>query len=80
MAVVAVGDFEEPAMSRRSAQSSAGLARPSDAGARPALPIPDHDDTLVAVVKDKELTGTTWWCSRSCPPGRPTPGAATARP
>jgi zinc protease len=60
MAVVAVGDFDPATVEGHLRKHFAPLA-PAAAGAppRPAYPVPDHAETLVAVAKDREMTGTT---------------------
>ena len=60
MAVIAVGDFDPASRPRATSSSSfAALPRSPAAGERPRFPVPDHQETLVAVAKDRELPGTS---------------------
>lgn len=54
MAVVAVGDFDKARVEALVKKHFAPMAVPPGAPPRPAYPVPDHDDTLFAVVADKE--------------------------
>ena len=56
MAVVAVGDFDKAKIEELIKKHFAPLTVPPGALARPAYPIPDHDETLFAVAADKEAT------------------------
>lgn len=56
MAVVAVGDFDAARIEALIERHFGPLAVPPGAPPRPSYPVPDHDDTLFAVVTDKEAS------------------------
>ncbi len=58
MALVAVGDFDPASIEERTRQSFASLRAPQSPRTREAYPVPDHDETLFAVVTDPEVTTT----------------------
>ena len=61
MAVIAVGDFDIDKLEgfiKTHFGSMPGATGP-EAGQRPMFPVPDHQETLVAMAKDKELPSTT---------------------
>jgi zinc protease len=59
MAVVAVGDFDPPAMVRMIRERFSRIPARRAPRARTRFPVPDHDSTFTAVVTDPELTMTT---------------------
>ncbi len=59
MAVIAVGDLDPKAVLGNLERTFAPLPRSPAAGERPRFPVPDHEETLVAVGKDRELPGTS---------------------
>jgi zinc protease len=60
MAVVAVGDFDRPAVETLVKNHFSGIpAAASSARTRPVYDVPDHAGTIYATVTDKELPGTT---------------------
>ena len=59
MAVIAVGDFDRTRMEELVRRQFAGTPRDPKAPPRPAYPVPDHDETLVAIATDKEETRST---------------------
>jgi zinc protease len=58
MAVIAVGDFDEPAVEKLIKEHFSGLTPPPSPRPRPLFEIPDHEETLFAIAQDKEATGT----------------------
>lgn len=56
MAVVAVGDFDQADVIARIEKHFGAVPRPESAPARPEFPIPDHEETLSAIVSDEEAT------------------------
>ncbi|NNE70227.1 MAG: insulinase family protein, partial [Rhodothermales bacterium] len=60
MAVIAVGDFDASDIERRITERFSGIARPESPLDRPDHPIPAHDETLVTVISDPELTSTSF--------------------
>lgn len=59
MAIVAAGDFDPAAIQRHIREHFGSLKAVPQAIARPNHPVPDHEQTLVAVDTDKELPYTT---------------------
>jgi zinc protease len=59
MAVIAVGDFDRAKMEELVKRQFAAIPRDPKAPPRPVYPVPDHDETLVAVATDKEETRST---------------------
>lgn len=59
MAVVAVGDFDAGQVEARIKQQFAPLASPASRRPRTLFPVPDHDETLVAVATDREATSSS---------------------
>jgi zinc protease len=57
MAVVAVGDFERPAIEALIKKHFAPLPAAAKPKPRPAYPVPDHAGTLYTVATDKEASG-----------------------
>jgi zinc protease len=55
MAVVAVGDFDPPAIERLIKQRFGPIPAPLLARPRPAFPVPDHPGTRYAIATDPEL-------------------------
>ncbi len=58
MALVAVGDFDDKAVEARIREIFGKIPKPPAATQRPAYPVPDHAETLVAVGQDKEMPTT----------------------
>lgn len=58
MAVIAVGDFDPPAVEKIIHEHFDGLASPADPRPRILYEVPDHAETLFAIAQDKEATGT----------------------
>ena len=56
MAVVAVGDFDAVRVEELVRRHFGAIPVPPGAAPRPSYPVPDHDDTLFAVVTDKEAS------------------------
>ena len=56
MAVVAVGDFKTEAVKQLIEAHFSGLNNPENARPREEFPLPDHSDTFVSAVTDKEAT------------------------
>ncbi|HYA49148.1 MAG TPA: pitrilysin family protein, partial [Burkholderiales bacterium] len=54
MAVIAVGDFDRAKMEELIRRQFAAIPREPNEKPRPVYPVPDHDETLVAVATDKE--------------------------
>ena len=59
MAVVAVGDFDRPAVEKMVTSHFASMPSPSKPRPRPIYDIPDRPGTVYAVLSDKEMTSTT---------------------
>ncbi len=59
MAVIIVGDFDRARMEDLVRKQFAGIPRDPKAPPRPVYPVPDHDETLVAVATDKEASRST---------------------
>ncbi len=58
MAVVAVGDFDPKQMEETIRRHFGGLRGHQESRAREPFPVPDHDETLVAIATDPEATST----------------------
>ena len=56
MAVIAVGDFKTEAVKQLIEAHFSGLTNPENARPREEFPLPDHRDTFVSAVTDKEAT------------------------
>jgi zinc protease len=56
MAVVAVGDYDPARVEELIRERFGKLAAPTGAKPRPAIPVPGHDSTLLAVASDPEQT------------------------
>ena len=54
MAVIAVGDFDRARIEELVKKHFGPLKVPPGAPARPAYPVPDHEETLFSIVADKE--------------------------
>jgi len=59
MAVIAVGDFDPAAVEKLIKDRFAPIPAPASPRPRPAFEVPDHAETLFAVVTDPEATATT---------------------
>ena len=59
MAVVALGDFDKPAIENLIKQHFGPLENPKKERPRPVYQVPDHPGTLYAIATDKEMTMTT---------------------
>jgi zinc protease len=59
MAVVAVGDFDPPAIERLIRDHFAPIPNPANPRPRPVYDVPDHPGTLYAIATDKEATMTS---------------------
>ena len=59
MAVIIVGDFDRARMEELVRKQFSGIPRDPKAPPRPVYPVPDHDETLVAVATDKEASRST---------------------
>ena len=59
MAVVAVGDFDKPAVEKMIAAHFRGLASPSKPRPRTKYEVPDHPGTVYALATDKEMSTTS---------------------
>jgi zinc protease len=59
MAVIAVGDFDPPAVEKLIRERFSALAPPPNPRPRSLYEVPDHAETLFAVALDKEATGTS---------------------
>jgi zinc protease len=59
MAVVAVGDFDQPAVEGLVKNHFGSLAPAKSPRPRPVFDVPDHAGTVYGTVTDKEMTGTT---------------------
>jgi zinc protease len=58
MAVVAVGDFDRRRVERLIVETFSELTNPPSERTREIYPVPDHDETLFAIVTDKEAPAT----------------------
>ena len=58
MAVIAVGDFEDDEIERLIREQFSGLKNPEEPRQRTFYPVPDHEETLVALASDREATGS----------------------
>jgi len=59
MAVIAVGDFDRPAMQALIEKHFAAIPEPANPKPRPSYPVPGHDGTLYAIATDKEQPSTS---------------------
>src|SRR5215471_423898 len=59
MAVVAVGDFDKPAIEKLITNHFSGIPAPKNPKPRTEYEVPDHPGTSYAIVTDKEMTSTT---------------------
>jgi zinc protease len=59
MAVIAVGDIEPAKMQKLIADHFSDLPKRTDRREAPSFPMPPHDETLVSVASDEELTAST---------------------
>ena len=59
MAVIAVGDFDPPAVEKLIREHFSPLASPPNPRPRVLYEVPDHAETLFAIAQDKEATGTS---------------------
>ena len=59
MAVVAVGDFDPAQIEELIKEHFSGIQNPDNERERKTFPIPDHEETLVAIASDKEATFST---------------------
>jgi zinc protease len=59
MAVIAVGDFDIATVQAHIQKFFAPIAPVPNAAPRVLYPVPDHNETLVSIAKDKELTSTS---------------------
>jgi zinc protease len=59
MAVIAVGDFDEPVVEKLIKEHFSRLVTPQNERPRPLYAVPDHEKTLFAIARDKEATGTS---------------------
>lgn len=59
MAVIAVGDFDPGVVEGLIRKHFAGLSSPSEPRERWIAQVPDHEETLVSVVADPEISGTS---------------------
>jgi len=59
MAVIAVGDFDPPAVEKLIREHFSRLIPPVDPRPRTLTEVPDHEETLFAIAQDKEATGTS---------------------
>jgi zinc protease len=59
MAVIAVGDFDPPAVEALIREHFSALTAPAKERPRTVFEVPDHSDTLFAIAQDKEATNTT---------------------
>lgn len=59
MAVVAVGDFDGDQVQALIEDHFSGLENPPDARPRGTFEVPDHEETLFAIVTDEEATGSS---------------------
>ena len=58
MGFIAVGDFDEEVIRSLLEKHFKDIPRPADARLREIYEIPDHDETLIAIARDRELQGT----------------------
>ncbi len=58
MAVIAVGDFDRSAVETQIVENFSGLTNPESPRPREIYPVPDHDETLFAIVTDAEAPAT----------------------
>ncbi|MBT3220610.1 MAG: insulinase family protein [Proteobacteria bacterium] len=56
MAVMVVGDFDVDEVEQRIHEHFGKLVNPDNPRPRPPLPIPDHEETLVGIIADPEVT------------------------
>ena len=56
MAVIAVGDFEKPAIEGLIQQYFSNIPSLPNPTQRPEIPVPDHDETLFAIASDPEAS------------------------
>ena len=59
MGVIAVGDFDPEAIEGLIRSHFAGLRDPSEKRERFVAPVPDHEETLVSIVSDPEISRTS---------------------
>jgi zinc protease len=59
MAVIAVGDFDPPTVAKLVREHFGSLRPAADPRPRALYEVPDHDETLFAIARDKEATGTS---------------------
>jgi len=59
MAVIAVGDFAPEYVEAKIREHFSRMQPPSDPLNRPAVPVPDHAQTLFSIVPDPETTGSS---------------------
>jgi zinc protease len=59
MAVIAVGDFDEPTVEKLVREHFSRLSSPSKPRSRALFEVPDHAETLFAIAQDKEAAGTS---------------------
>ena len=59
MAVVAVGDFDKPAIEALIKSHFGSIPAAQSPRPRPEYDVPDHDGSVYAIMTDKELTGTS---------------------
>lgn len=59
MAVIAVGDFDEPTIEKLIKEHFSRLSAPPNPRPRALFEVPDHPETLFAIAQDKEATGTS---------------------
>ncbi len=59
MAVIAVGDFDPAQVVALITEHFASIPNPDSAPERPAFPVPDHDELLVSIATDPEITRTS---------------------
>jgi len=59
MAIIAVGDLDPDVIEQQIKEHFGQIKEPKNAKKRPIFEIPDHQDTRIAVVSDKEATNTT---------------------
>lgn len=58
MAVIAVGDLEVDVMEEKIKSHFSGIEKPQEPSGREAYPLPNHQETLVAIASDKEAAFT----------------------
>ncbi|MEH0157716.1 insulinase family protein [Limibacter armeniacum] len=59
MAVVAVGDFDGKEVEKQIKEMFSSLKNPANERKREVYTVPDHEETLVKIVRDKEATSTS---------------------